>query len=266
MQHIRRHVFLVAAALLLTAAAAQAKTMTKKVAYAIGDTKFEGVLVWDGSVRKKRPAILMAPNFMGVTQNAIDKATLLSGKRYVIFIADMYGAGIRPKTAQEAGAASMTLRKNTALHRDRVNRAFDVMLAEAGKRNLIDMSKTAAIGFCFGGGNVLELARSGRDTKAVVSFHGSLTTAHPDGAKNVKASVLVLHGADDPIAPQTDRVSLEQELIKGGVKDWQIVTFGGAVHSFTNPDAKAAGQAHYDARATKRAYAMMHDLLAEKFR
>lgn len=256
-----------AAAALLCAGslAAHADTKTERITYSIGDTQFEGVLVWDGSVSEPRPAVLMAPNFMGVTDAAIEKATRAAGDRYVIFVADMYGVGIRPKDGKEASAAAGVVRKDLAMQRERINTAFEVMLEEAGKRNLIDPERTAAIGFCFGGGNVLELARSGRDTKAVVSFHGSLQTPRPEDAKNITASVLVLHGDADPVVPESHRLAFEKEMRDGGVKDWQVINYSNAVHSFTNPYAKAVGRSHYDERVARRAFAAMNDLFGELF-
>jgi len=153
--------------------------------------------------------------------------------------------------------------KQNAAHRARTNKALDVFLAEAGKRNLIDSSKVAAIGFCFGGANVLELARTGRDVKGVVSFHGTLTTPKPAG-NNIKGKVLVLHGATDPVQPKANRDALEAELTAGGV-DYQIVAFSDTYHSFTNPEAKAAKRSIYDAKVTKRAYTMMENFFNEIF-
>ncbi len=243
---------------------ADAGMVTEKISYALGGTNFEGILVYDDSIQARRPAVVMAPNWMGVSDNAVTKAKLLAGKRYVLFIADMYGAAIRPKNSKEAGRAAGAVRKDIDMQRGRINKAVDVLLAEGGRRGLIDASKTAAIGFCFGGGNVLELARSGRNVKAVVSFHGSLSTPRPQDAANIKAKVLVLHGAVDPIAPKAQRDALEGELTVAKV-DYQIVAFANAVHSFTNPDAKSPGRSQYDAKVARRAYAMMNDLFGEVF-
>jgi len=246
------------------AASANAAMVTEKISYAHGGTSFEGILVYDDSVNAKRPAVVMAPNWMGVTENAVTKAKLLAGRKYVMLIADMYGVGVRPKNAKEAGRASGAVRRDLAAHRARINKALDVLLAEGGRRGLIDPARTAAIGFCFGGGNVLELARSGRDLKAVVSFHGSLTTPHPEQTKNLKPKILVLHGAVDPAAPKAERDALEAELTAAKA-DFQIVAFSNTVHSFTNPEANRPGRSQYNATVTRRAYAMMNDLFDEVF-
>jgi len=246
------------------AGSASAAMVADKISYSLGSTNFEGYLVYDDSVSAKRPAILMAPNFMGPTQNAITKAKLLAGKKYVYFILDIYGVNIRPKAYKEAVAAMGVLVKDVPTQRARANKALDVFLAEAGKRNLIDADKIAAIGFCFGGANVLELVRAGRNVRGIVSFHGTLKTPNPADAKNIKAKVLVLHGAVDPVVPKADRDALESELTAAGV-DYQIVAFSDTYHSFTNPEAKAAKQSIYDAKVTRRAYAMMEDFFAEIF-
>jgi dienelactone hydrolase len=251
------------AVVVLLSLPAAANMVEKKVDYSLNGTDFEGVLVYDDAVSAKRPAVLMAPNWLGVTEDAVTKAKMLAGKKYVFFVADMYGKSIRPKNGQEAGQASGAVGGNPPLARARANKAFDVLLDEGKKLNLIDPAKTAAIGFCFGGGNVLELARSGRNVDAVVTFHGALTTKDP-GADKVKAKVLVLHGADDPFQPKAARDALEAEL-KAAKVDYEIVAFGGAVHSFTDPKSHLAGKAEYNEKVTKRAYAMMNEFFNEVF-
>lgn len=243
---------------------ALAGMVTDKVSYSVGGKDFEGILVYDDSVAAKRPAAVMAPNWMGVTPAAITKAKLLAGKKYVYFIADMYGKSIRPKGFKQASATAGAVRKDIPGQRARINKALDVLLAEGGKRSIIDQAKTAAIGFCFGGGNVLELARSGRAVGGVVTFHGSLKTANPADGKNIKSKVLVLHGAADPFEPKANRDALEAELTAGGV-DYQMVAFSGAVHSFTDPNAKRPGSSMYDAKVSKRAYGMMQGFFSEIF-
>lgn len=253
---------LVLGSILLAAAVApaQAKMVAEKINYAMGGTKFQGVLVYDDAVSTKRPAVVMAPDYMGVTQYAIEQAKALAGNKYVFFVADMYGVGIRPKSPKEAGAAARNVRKDVNLVRARIGKALDVLLAEGGKRGIVDPTETAAIGFCFGGGNVLELARSGRALKAVVTFHGDLRTTRPQDAKNIKAHILVLHGADDPVVPESARIAFEKEMKDGHVKDWEMVVFSNTVHSFTIVSAHQPGRNMYNPVATKRAYALMYSL------
>ena len=242
---------------------ASAAMVEKKIPYSLNGTDFEGVLVYDDAVSGKRPAVMMAPDWMGINDNNLGIAKHVAGSKYVVFVADMYGKNVRPKNGQEAGQASGAVGGNPELARARANKAMDVLLAEAGKMGLVDPAETAAVGFCFGGGNVLELARSGREVKGVVTFHGNLTTKEP-GADKVKARILVLHGADDPFQPQANRETLEAEL-KAARVDYEIVAFGGAVHSFTDPTAHVPGKAEYNPEVAKRAFAMMNAFFAEIF-
>src|ERR1700733_16106612 len=150
----------------------------EKIKYPMGSLTAEGTLVYEEKFSGKRPALLMAPNWMGMTDAAIERGKLVAGDRYVVFVADMYGQGARPADFGEAAALANPLRENAGEQRKRIRAAYDAMIAEAGKRNLID-GRRAAIGFCFGGGNVLELARDGADIAAAVAIHSDLKTALP---------------------------------------------------------------------------------------
>ncbi len=244
------------------AAAAQADMVTQPVAYDIDGDAFEGMLVYDGSISEARPGLLMVPNWMGVTERAAEKAYRAAGSEYVVFIADMYGKDIRPKDADEASKAASFVRNDRALQRHRVNAALEVFKAQTDQVAL-DTDKMAAIGFCFGGGTVLELARSGTDIGGVVSFHGNLDTPNAEDAKAIKTSVLVLHGADDPYVPVEQVQAFEQEMRDAKV-DWQLTSYGGAVHSFTDPTAAIPGQAEYHPLVAERSFAAMHLFLRER--
>lgn len=244
------------------ATAAQADMVTEPVAYDIDGEAYEGMLVYDGGVSDSRPGLLMVPNWMGVTEAAAEKAYRAAGSDYVVFIADMYGKDIRPQDSDEAGKAAGLVRGDRALQRQRVNAALDVFKAQTD-RVALDTSKMAAIGFCFGGGSVLELARSGTEIAGVVSFHGNLDTPDAEDAKAIKTSVLVLHGADDPYVPVEQVQAFETEMRDAGV-DWQLTSYGGAVHSFTDPAAAMPGQAEYHPLVAERAFAAMHLFLRER--
>jgi dienelactone hydrolase len=253
----------VAAAALLSAPAGAAM-VEKKIGYELDGKKYEGVLVYDDSVKGKRPAVLMSPDWLGVSPKSVEQAKVVAGKRYVVFLADMYGVGAAPKNPQEAGPAASQIRSNIALTRARMHKALETFLAEGNKAGLIDQKKLAAVGFCFGGGNVLELARDGTDLKAVVTFHGELTTSAVDGPGKVKSRILVLHGADDPIVPKAARDKFEDEM-KAAKVDYQVVAFGNTVHSFTDPTAKFPPAAVYNEKSAKLAYAMMRDFFSQSF-
>ncbi|HDZ55136.1 MAG TPA: dienelactone hydrolase family protein [Pseudomonas xinjiangensis] len=235
---------------------AQADMVVKAISYEIDGEAYEGMLVYDDAVKEQRPGLLMVPNWMGVTENAAKKAYRAGGSEYVVFVADMYGKDIRPQDADEAGEAATVVRSDRALMRKRVNAALDVFKSQADKVAL-DISKLGAIGFCFGGGVVLELARAGTDIGGVVSFHGNLDTPDPADAKNIQTSVLVLRGANDPFVPPEQVDAFKKEMREANV-DWQMNSYGGAVHSFSDPTANMPGKAEYNPVVAERAFAAMH--------
>ncbi|UTW07756.1 dienelactone hydrolase family protein [Pseudomonas benzenivorans] len=242
---------------------AQAEMVVKAVPYEIDGVAFEGRLIYDDSVSGARPGLLMVPDWMGVTENSEKQAALVAGDRYVVFMADMYGKAIRPSNAEEAGAAAGAVRADRALMRERAQAAVDVLKAQAPQVAL-DAGKLGAIGFCFGGGSVLELARSGAHLQGFVSFHGNLDTPNPADAQHIKAPVLVLHGADDPSVPPVQVDAFVAEM-KAAATDWQLISYGGAVHSFTNPQANNPGRNQYHPQVAARSYRAMNDLFDEVF-
>ena len=254
---------LLSVALLGLAGLAEAGVVVKNVAYEIDGEPFEGMLIYDDAVTDPRPGLLMVPNWMGVNDASAQKAARAAGDKYVVFMADMYGKAIRPTNADEAKTAATTVRSDRALMRKRANAAVEVLKAQTSQVAL-DTAQLGAIGFCFGGGTVLELARSGAPLKAFVSFHGNLDTPNPADANNIKAPVLVLHGADDPAVPQEQVDGFVAEM-KASKTDWQLVSYGGAVHSFTNPQANTPGSNQYHPLVAARAFQAMNNLLDEVF-
>jgi dienelactone hydrolase len=246
----------------LIAAASFAEVKSKVVEYRDGDVVLEGVLAWDDAVSGPRPGVLIVHQWMGVSANERMRAEQLAALGYVAFAADVYGKGVRPANPQEAGTLAGTYKGDRALLRSRVAAG----LAELKRQPLVDGRRTAAIGYCFGGTAVLELARSGADVAGVVSFHGGLDSPAPADGKNVRAKVLVLHGADDPWVPAADIAAFQQELRAGGV-DWQMVYYSGAVHSFTQKEAGSDNSrgAAYNERADRRSWQAMRDFFAEIF-
>lgn len=235
---------------------------TKVVTYELGGTTFESTIVYDSAATAPQPGILMVPNWMGPTEGSLEKAKKVAGYGYVVMMTDMYGVDVRPANAGEAGQAAGFVRGDRALMRARAQKGLDVLRGEAAAVGL-DADKMAAIGFCFGGGTVLELGRSGANVDAVVSFHGDLIspTLEADAA-NTTAKVLVLHGAADPYVPRADVRQFTDVMLQTDV-DWQLVEYSGTVHSFTNPAAQAAGQSEYNATSSARAFAAMQALFEE---
>ncbi len=232
------------------------------IQYTHGDVALEGYLVYDDAIEGTRPGVLVVHDWMGLGPYAKMRADQLAELGYVAFAIDMYGKGIRPKDSKEASAQASIYRKDRGLMRSRAQAGLDVLLSQP----LVDAKRVAAIGYCFGGGTVLELARSDVEIAGVVSFHGNLDTPNPEDAKNTKAKVLVLHGADDPLVSEKDVAAFQQEMRQAKV-DWQMVSYGGAVHSFSNPnsgDDPSTGAA-YDEKADKRSWEAMRLFFGELF-
>lgn len=239
-----------------------AEVKVTPVSYAIGKDKAvgEGLLALDPAKSGKRPAVLVVHAWMGIDDHVNEVMRRLAGDGYVAFAADIYGKGVRPTDPKEAGAQAGKYKANRALLRERVNAG----LAQLKANPNVDPKKIVAIGYCFGGTTVLELARSGAELAGVVSFHGGLDSPAPDDGKNIKAKVLVLHGADDPAVKAEDLSAFQKEMRDAKV-DWQMVSYGGAVHAFTQKSANRPGMALYDASADRRSWAHFKGFLAELF-
>ena len=240
---------------------AQAAMVHKTVTWTEDGTTFRSVLVYDNAVATKRPGLVMVPNWYGVNATAVKKAEMIAGKQYVILVTDLYGQGVRPANNDQAQASTKPLYGNRPLLRERMTTALAQLKAQA-KDAPIDLEHLAAIGFCFGGTAVLDLARSGADVAAVVSFHGGLSTDDPALAKQIKARVLVMNGADDKgTMPDAGKFMDEMRMSPA---DWQFVVLGHAVHCFTEVGENSPG-CRYDAAAAARSYRLMHDWLDHAF-
>jgi dienelactone hydrolase len=238
---------------------AQAHTTGANVVYKEGAAELEGYLAKSTHAQSGK-AILIVPDWKGISPFYEKKAKQLADDGYVALVADIYGKGVRPKTGEEAGALAGKYKGDRPLLRKRIEAALARLVAEKG----VKPDQVVAIGYCFGGTTVLELARAGAAVQGVVSFHGGLATPTPADAKNIKAKVLALHGADDPNVPDAEVAGFEKEMRDAGV-DWQLVKYSGAVHAFTNPDAgndNSKGAA-YNAKADKRSWRAMNDFFAE---
>jgi dienelactone hydrolase len=243
---------------------ARAQIHSKLVEYRDGDTLLEGYYTYDDSIIKgKRPAVLIVHQWMGLTDYEKKRANMLATLGYNVFAVDIYGKGVRPKDAKEAGVLATKYKSDRDLLRRRVNAGLDVL----EKSELTDPKRVAAIGYCFGGTTVIELARSGADIAGVVSFHGGLDSPKPEDGRNIKCKVLAMQGADDPFVTAKDMAAFEDEMRKAGV-DWELIKYGGAVHAFTQWDAgsdNSKGVA-YNEEADKRSWEDMKQFFAEIFR
>jgi dienelactone hydrolase len=228
-----------------------------------GDPTLQGALYWDDTWTTPHPGVLVVHQWLGLTDYEKQRAEMLVQLGYVAFCADIYGKGVRPKDTQAAGVEATKYKSDRALLRDRVKAELAVLKYQGQ----VDTNHIAAIGYCFGGTTVLELARSGAEVAGVVSFHGGLDSPTPTDGKNIKCKVLACHGADDPFVPAKDLAAFEDEMRQAKV-DWRLIKYGGAVHSFTQPLAgndNSKGAA-YNERADKRSWEDMKQFLSEIFK
>jgi dienelactone hydrolase len=251
------------ASILMVAMSARSELVFKPIEYKQADTVLEGLSVYDDAIHGKRPAVLVVHQWKGLGNYEKKRAEMLARLGYNVFAVDIYGKGVRPQTPQEAAAEAGKYKNDRALLRARVRAGLDVLT----RQELTDSKRMAALGYCFGGTTALELARSGADLAGVVSFHGGLSSPTPSDAKNIKAKVLALHGADDPFVPSLEVAAFEDEMRQSGT-DWQLVAYGGAVHAFTdwgagNDNTKGAA---YNERADRRSWEAMKQFFAELFK
>ncbi len=247
---------------LLASPVARAEVKTQTIDYKAGDTALQGYLASDDAVAGKRPGVLVVHEWYGLNDYARSRAEQLAKMGYVAFALDIYGKGVQAKSAEEAGQMAGKYKGDRALLRARAQAGLEVLKSQPN----VDASKVAAIGYCFGGTTVLELARGGADVAGVVSFHGGLDTPMPAKAGDVKAKVLALHGADDPFVPDDQIVAFRQEMQAANV-DWTLVAYGNSVHGFTNPNnanSKMKGVG-YNADADRRSWQAMKAFFDEIF-
>jgi len=234
---------------------------TCDVEYHCDEVTLRGHLVFDETVAAKRPGVVVFHEGLGLGDFAIERARMIAELGYVALAADMFGERRQARNLQEVATLVGGLRAEPEKLRARGRAALSALAALPQ----VDAGRLAAIGFCFGGSVVLELARDGADLKAAVSFHGALGTKIPAGPDQVKASVLVLTGADDPLAPPDQVAAFENEMREANVQDWQVISYGNTLHGFTNPaaDGSMMRTALYNEQADRRSWASMKGLFDE---
>src|SRR5438034_573179 len=220
-------------ALAIAHSVTHAAVKTETVTYKVGAKNYKGFLAFDDAIKTKRPGILVVHEFWGLNDYAKKRAEQLAGLGYVAFAADMYGDGKTTEHPKEAGAMAGMVRVNQKEWLARANAGLQILRDHP----LVESKKLAAIGYCFGGSTALTLANSGSDIKAAVSFHGALPIPSEDDVKGIKAKILICHGAADSFIKEETIVKMRGVYDKGGV-DYQMIYFGGAVHSFTVPGAE----------------------------
>lgn len=245
---------------------AQAALRTEVVDYKVGDETFTGYLAWDDAIAGKRPGVLVVHEWWGHNAYARKRAEMLAGLGYTAFALDMYGSGKLAGHPDDAKQFMMAVTSSMPAAEARFGKAMELLK----QQDSVDAEHIAAIGYCFGGGMVLHMARAGMDLDGVASFHGSLGTQSPAQPGKVRASVLVLNGAADPFVPPEQVQAFEQEMQRAGV-DFTLVNYPGVKHSFTNPEADSFGKRFdmplaYDEKADHDSWERMQAFFKEIFR
>ena len=263
----RKHVFsflgsyaLIACISALGCGGAGAEVRIEKAEYKKGDVTFKTIVAYDTAVQGKQPAILIGPTWTGPGEYVEGRAASLAKMGYVVLVADIYGNGLQPARGKDAAAQMDIYMKDRSLLRERMRAGYDALRVDAR----VDARKIFAVGYCFGGTGVLELARSGSELAGVVVFHGILDTPTPQDAKNIKAPVLVLNGADDPLVPPAAAQAFEQEMRNAKV-DWQFVNYSGTKHAFSDPSSgtdQTRGSV-YNEKSDRRSWIAMQNFLRE---
>jgi len=250
-------------ALFALALGAQAAIKETPVTYKDGDTVMKGFVVYDDAKKGKRPGIVMVHEWWGITKHMHNEARRFARQGYTAFIADMYGDAKTADNPKDAGALAGSVMKNPQVMESRFNAARE----QLAKQPSVDPTRVGAVGYCFGGAVVINMARAGADLAAVAGFHASLGLNTPAPAPGtVKAKVLVLNGADDPFVKPEQYAALKKDM-EAAQADYRVVEYPGAVHAFTNPEATALGKKfnlpiRYDAKADKAAKAEAAKFLA----
>jgi len=240
----------------------QAAVKSEAVEYKDDDTGLRGFLVYDDALEGKRPGVIVVHEWWGLDDYAKQRAEMLAELGYVAFAVDMYGKDKVTEHGEDAKAWMTQITGNVEAWQRRALLGLDILK----QHELVDADYLAAIGYCFGGATVMQMAYAGADLDGVASFHGSLPPATEAQKKNIKAKVLVAHGEADSFIPPERIVAFKQALDAAGA-DWEMVTYGGARHAFTNPNAEKYGMEglKYDERADERSWALLQSFLDEIF-
>ncbi len=248
---------------LLFCTSLSAEIQTQEIHYLHNNTPLKGYLSWDDSIEGKRPGVLVVHEWWGLNDYARERTRMLADLGYVAFAVDMYGKDQITKHPEQANAWMSKITENVDTWQQRAQLGLDQLKGH----ELVDEEKTAAIGYCFGGATVMQLAYSGADIDGVVSFHGSLPAATPAQYDNINAKILAAHGHADPFV-SAEQVGAFKQSLEAAHADWQLLSFGGVKHSFTNPNSSIYGldALAYDEDADRRSWQAMQNFFSEIFR
>jgi dienelactone hydrolase len=236
--------------------AAQAEIKTQWVDYKQGDTALQGYLAYDDSIAGKRPGVLLLHRRDGMSDLTLDNARMYARQGYVVFATDIFGKDVRPKTVPEMQAQTAIYTKDRPLMRARTQAGFDVLRDNP----MVDASKIGVVGYCFGGEVAIEFAETGAPIVGSVTIHGSFRGYPADAAKNINGRVLILHGADDPVAPISEVVTLIDQLRAAKVP-WELNLYSGTEHGFSTPKNAAEERADAESKfATARFFRQVFGL------
>lgn len=252
---------------LAIATPALAAVKEEPVTYKDGETAMKGFVVYDTAKSGKRPGLILVHEWWGITKHMHNEARRFAAEGYTVLIADMYGDAKTADNPKDAGALSGSVMKNPQAMQSRFNAAREVL----ARQSSVDPARIGAVGYCFGGAVVLNMARAGADLAGVAGFHASLglnTPAPAPGA--VKAKILVLNGADDPFVKKEQYAAFKSDL-DAAKADYKVIEYPGALHAFTNPEATALGEKfnlplRYDAKANQEAEAEASKFFAQVFK
>jgi dienelactone hydrolase len=240
--------FAVVLTALLCASAAQAEVKTQWVDYKQGDTALQGYLAYDDSISGKRPGVLLVHRRDGMSDLTLQNAQMYARQGYIVFAEDIFGKDVRPKAVEEEIAQSKKYNEDRRLMRARAQAGLDVLR----QNPMVEPAKIAVVGYCFGGTVAIELAETGSPVLGTVTIHGSFRNFAPDAAKNIHGRVLILHGAEDPVAPLTEVDLLLKELRAANI-NWQMDLYSGTKHGFSTPKNPAEERANKESQvATAR--------------
>lgn len=248
---------------LLLSTAIQAKVITEAVTYTEAGEEFTGYVSYDNAIKGKRPGIMVVHEWWGLDDYAKRRTEMLAKLGYVAFAVDMYGTGKVTDSADQAKEWMTEVTTDVEWWRERAMAGIRYLK----NHKLVDANKIAAIGYCFGGGTVIQLAYSGLDINGIVSFHGSLPIADESAFGNIKTRMLIAHGNADPFIPREIVTKFQDTLDKANA-DWNMITYGNVLHSFTNPKSDTRGMAalKYDKQADEHSWQAMQHFFEQIFK